>query len=190
MFVLVVQNGKYQGKRIKIPEREIVIGRDETAGVRIGSDDVSRLHCRLTATSNGLLVRDLGSRNGTFVDGVPIGNTAEFLLRPGGTLTVGPMTFQLVVPGIRRPVPLEADDRHAGSLSDDDIATWLAEGDTSELMSAADTTIVTGRETASPTPPIVPAKRREFKSVADEAADIIRRHQETLKERGAAEPGG
>lgn len=190
MFVLVVQNGKYQGKRIKIPEREIVIGRDETAGIRIGSDDVSRQHCRLTASSNGLLVRDLGSRNGTFVDGVPIGNTAEFLLRPGGTLTVGPMTFQLVVPGARRPVPLEDGDRNAGSLSDDDIATWLAEGDTSELMSAADTTIVTGRETAPPTPPIVPAKKREFKSVAEEAADIIRRHQAMIQERGAAGSGG
>jgi pSer/pThr/pTyr-binding forkhead associated (FHA) protein len=192
MYVLVVQTGKYQGKRIKIPEREVLIGRDDTAGIRIGSDDVSRQHCRLTATPNGLLVRDLGSRNGTFVDGVPIGNTSEILLRPGGTLTVGPMTFQLLAPGTKPVAPLNGNQK-SDSLSDDDIATWLTEGDTSVQMSGADTTIIIGRDaTPPPAAPIQPPpKKRDFKSVAEEAADIIRRHMELLdQQQRQPEPGG
>jgi pSer/pThr/pTyr-binding forkhead associated (FHA) protein len=184
MYVLVVQTGKYQGKRIKVPEGEVLIGRDETSGIRIGSDDVSRQHCRLTATPNGLLVRDLGSRNGTFVDGVPIGSTSEILLRPGGTLTVGPMTFQLLVPGSKPIAPLNGNEKSSNPLSDDEIATWLTAGDTSVQMSGADTTIIAGRESiAPPAAPIQPPpKKREFKSVAEEAADIIRRHKELLDE--------
>jgi predicted component of type VI protein secretion system len=192
MYVLVVQTGKYQGKRIKVPETEVLIGRDETSGIRIGSDDVSRQHCRLTPTPNGLLVRDLGSRNGTFVDGVPIGNTSEILLRPGGTLTVGPMSFQLLAPGTKPLVPREGEPKPE-SLSDDDIATWLTEGDTSVQMSGADTTIIAGRDsTPPPAPPIQPPpKKREFRSVAEEAADIIRRHKELLDEQQRQpEPGG
>jgi len=189
MFVLVVQTGKYGGKRIKVPEDEagVIIGRDEDAAIRIGSSDVSRKHCLLIATSEGLLVRDLGSRNGTFVDGVPIGDTEPLLLKPGGSLSVGPMTFCLAVAGVKpqRRSPGVPDD----ALSDDDIAGWLKEGDTSEQMAAADTTIITGRDDA-PAPknaPIRPPKKREFKSVADEAADIIRRYKES---RGEAAPDG
>jgi predicted component of type VI protein secretion system len=191
MYVLVVQTGKYQGKRIKVPETEVLIGRDETSGIRIGSDDVSRQHCRLTPTPNGLLVRDLGSRNGTFVDGVPIGGTSEILLRPGGTLTVGPMTFQLLVPGTKPLAPREGEPKPE-SLSDDDIATWLTEGDTSVQVSGADTTIIIGRDaTPPPAAPIQPPpKKRDFKSVAEEAADIIRRHKELLdQQQRQPEPG-
>jgi predicted component of type VI protein secretion system len=191
MYVLVVQTGKYQGKRIKVPDTEVLIGRDESAGIRIGSDDVSRQHCRLTSTPNGLLVRDLGSRNGTFVDGVPISGTSEILLRPGGTLTVGPMTFQLLAPGTRPLAPREGEPK-SESLSDDEIATWLTAGDTSVQMSGADTTIIIGRDPTAPTPPIQPPpKKREFKSVAEEAADIIRRHKQLLDEQQRQpEPGG
>ena len=184
MFVLVVQTGKYAGKRIKVPDDDtgVVIGRDEEAAIRIGSADVSRKHCLLTATPQGLLVRDLGSRNGTFVDGVPIGDSDPILLVPGGSLSVGPMTFCLAVAGVKpQPKPAGSPDQ---ALSDDDIATWLKEGDTSEQMSAADTTIITGRDDA-PAPadaPIRPPKKREFKSVAEEAADIIRRHKESRGE--------
>jgi pSer/pThr/pTyr-binding forkhead associated (FHA) protein len=193
MYVLVVQTGKYKGKRIKVAGPEVLVGRDETAGVRIGSEDVSRQHCLLTPTADGVLVRDLDSRNGTFIDSVPIGHNEDVLMRPGSALTVGPMTFQLSVLGAKRsPAPRKEPD--AGSLSDDDISALLTEGDTSEHLSASDTTIITGRASvaAETSPPIPPAvKKKEFKSVADEAADIIRRYKEMLAAQqgaGEAEP--
>jgi pSer/pThr/pTyr-binding forkhead associated (FHA) protein len=190
MYVLVVQTGKYKGKRIKVAGPEVLVGRDDNAGVRIGSEDVSRQHCLLTPTAEGVLVRDLDSRNGTFIDSVPIGHGEDVLMRPGSSLTVGPMAFQLAVLGAKRPAaPRKEPD--AGSLSDDDISALLTEGDTSEHLSASDTTIITGRaaaaaDTSLPIPPAV--KKKEFKSVAEEAADIIRRYKEMLAaEQGAGE---
>lgn len=191
MYVLVVQTGKYKGKRIKVAGPEVMVGRDETAGVRIGSEDVSRQHCLLTPTAEGVLVKDLDSRNGTFIDSVPIGHSEQVLMRAGSTLTVGPMTFQLAVTGVKRPAPPRREP-DPSSLSDDDISALLTEGDTSEHLSAADTTIITGRAALRETPAmaIPPVKKKEFKSVAEEAADIIRRYQEMVAEqqRDEAEP--
>ena len=59
MYVLVVQTGKFKGKKIKVAGSEVLIGRDDDAGIRIGSDDVSRQHCLLTPRDNGVTVRDL-----------------------------------------------------------------------------------------------------------------------------------
>lgn len=193
MYVLVVQTGKYKGKRIKVAGPEVLVGRDDSAGVRIGSDEVSRQHCLLTPTPEGVLVRDLDSRNGTFIDSVPIGHNEDVLMRPGSSLTVGPMTFQLAVLGARRS-PAARKEPDAGSLSDDDISALLTEGDTSEHLSAADTTIITGRAAVAAEAARIPpaAKKREFKSVAEEAADIIRRYKESLGQAqgtGESEPG-
>jgi predicted component of type VI protein secretion system len=186
MLVLVVQSGKYKGKRLKLGDAEVLIGRDEDAAVRISSNEVSRQHCLLTPTAGGVIVRDLGSRNGTFVDGAPIGQAQEVALKPGGSLTVGPMTFELIDTSAEvKPRPEPGTEKDA-SLSDDDIATWLTEGDTSDQLSTGDTTIIVGRDSVpedseliDPTPKQEP--KRQFGSVAEEAADIIRRHQEMLE---------
>ena len=91
--VLIVLTGKYKGKRVKLTDAETVIGRDETAKIRIATQELSRQHCLLIVSPTGVLVRDLGSRNGTFVNGMPIAE--ETLLKPGDTLTAGPMSFEL-----------------------------------------------------------------------------------------------
>ena len=122
MHILEVKSGKYKGKRLKLTDKEVLIGRDEDCGIRIGSSEVSRHHCALVPRDAGVLVRDIESRNGTFIDGVPI--HGEQLLMPGATLTVGPMTFQLVS-ATAPAVPQSVDD----SLSDDDIATCLTHSD-------------------------------------------------------------
>ena len=182
MYVLVVQTGKYKGKRIKVSGPEVLIGRDEQAGIRIGSDDVSRQHCLLTPSEEGVIVRDLDSRNGTFIDGIPIPHTEDALLTAGSTLSVGPMTFQLATTDLARSKPTAASPAD-GSLSDDDISAWLTEGDTNDAMQAADTTIIKGRSALSAAAePIKPALKKEFKSVAEEAQDIIRRYRESLGE--------
>ncbi len=181
--VLIVLTGKYKGKRIKLTDPETVIGRDETAKIRIATQELSRQHCLLIVSKAGVLVRDLGSRNGTFVNGMPIAE--ETLLKPGDTLTAGPMSFELEggEPSSKKsaaPASIKkgkADPR----TTDDDIANWLTD-ETSEGLSASDTTILTGK----PKPVVAPEKpkapKREFKSIAEEAEDIIRRHLESLKE--------
>lgn len=178
MYVLVVQTGKFKGKKIKVVGPEVLIGRDDEAGIRIGSDDVSRQHCLLVPGDEGVTVRDLGSRNGTFIDGVPLGANEDSVLSVGSSLTVGPMSFQLGMTQPKRsPQPEFAPDQ---GLSDDDISTWLTEADTGEVLGASDTTIVVGREPKKTPPPIQPPKKREFQTVAEEAQDIFRRYREMI----------
>jgi len=67
------------------------IGRGAQADFIFDAPLVSRLHCRLTADVTGQLVmEDLGSSNGTTVNGTP---TARAVLRAGDVLNVGRVTF-------------------------------------------------------------------------------------------------
>jgi hypothetical protein len=84
-------------------------------------------------------------------------------------------------PPATKPAPVKrkakGDDQ---SLSDDDVAAWLAVG-IGEAKSDADTAVVDLSATPSPEMPIVPTPKKTFRSTAEEAADIIRRHQEAAR---------
>ncbi len=167
MHSLIVQTGKHKGKKIVLPEKPVVIGREETSFIRMTSTDVSRQHCSLTPTDKGLLVRDLGSQNGTIVNNARI--EAETLMQPGDLLQVGPIVFEL------------AGARPAKGAIEDDIFGWLSEGDTAtELQNTSDTTVV--KITQVPPAAPAPEPKPKFKSIAEEARDIIRRHKESLGE--------
>ncbi len=177
MIELIVQSGKHQGKRLRLPDDgEVLIGRDEGCQIRLASSEVSRHHCVLKPTPDGILARDLDSRNGTFLNETLMED--ETLLKPGDILRIGPIMLQ--VPG---PPPVNA------RASDNEIAEWLSqEGITGSSDSGeaapGDTTIIP-RPAAFDTPVPPPSQHREqprqFRSVADEAADIIRRHWEKVK---------
>jgi len=184
--ILEIQTGKHKGRKVRLSQDEVLVGRSESAKIRVASDDVSREHCTLIPNADGILVRDLGSRNGTFVDGKPV--SGEKLLLPGGTLTVGPLTMVLLGPPAAEP-PRKADVKVGGkssndqSLSDDEIASWLSDdqpADPSSTDTAVDLKSPMRPAPASPAVPEPAPKRREFKSIAEEAQDIIRRHYEML----------
>lgn len=86
---LIVVEGKASRKAVplKLPT---TIGRSRQADVKVGHASVSRVHCQLYELDGALVVRDMGSLNGTFIDGVRI---TECVLKPGDRLTVGPLTF-------------------------------------------------------------------------------------------------
>src|SRR5581483_3136310 len=67
-------------------EREASIGRDSSNDLWIADRVLSRRHCLLTPQDGKILIRDLGSKNGTFVNGVPV---TEQLLHHGDHITVG-----------------------------------------------------------------------------------------------------
>lgn len=180
MHLLIVETGKHKGKRLKLPDGESVFGRETGVSVRIASNDVSRRHCQVVSRGKSLVVRDLGSSNGTFVNGVPI--QVETSLEPGDVLMVGPMGFRvegsLAPAAARRPAASRGADEN---LSDDDIAVWLAKT-ADDTVSSGDTTEIPAVTPPSPEP-ITPPPRRTFKSTAEEAADIIRRHREAKTSR-------
>jgi pSer/pThr/pTyr-binding forkhead associated (FHA) protein len=67
--------------------RRILVGRAPGADIRIADPRVSRLHARLEMRDDGVYVEDLGSRNGTRVDGEAIGESRR--LAAGNEIGVG-----------------------------------------------------------------------------------------------------
>jgi pSer/pThr/pTyr-binding forkhead associated (FHA) protein/ketosteroid isomerase-like protein len=68
-FQLVMQQGPEPGKAIPLTEAELTIGREKTNNFVIEDAGVSRSHVRLRREGSGYTIQDLGSTNGTFVNG-------------------------------------------------------------------------------------------------------------------------
>ena len=180
---LVILTGRHRGARLNLPEKTVVVGRDEGCGVRLNTSEVSRQHCTLCVAGDEIRVKDLGSSNGTFINDQEV--TGESVLKPGDVLRIGPMQFQMET---QRPELSGPPDEEFPAPSDDSITNWLAE-DESEKAESGDTTVMStshAHETAVKAL-MPPPAQDSFDSVSEEAADIIRRHQEwkqTLAERG------
>jgi DNA-binding NtrC family response regulator len=71
-FELEVTAGPDQGKRFRSAGEHVVIGTHESADLRLEDRTVSRFHCEISVVEGRLRLRDLGSRNGTTVDGVSV----------------------------------------------------------------------------------------------------------------------
>jgi hypothetical protein len=92
-YVLEIVEGPEAGRQIPVTGR-MAIGRDETADVPLLQDElISRRHVELVPVDDGVRVDDLGSRNGTFVDGDQIFAPAHVAV--GGQLLVGVTLLQL-----------------------------------------------------------------------------------------------
>lgn len=70
----------------------LVIGRSAEADIRVNDRWASRRHCELDQVDGALIVRDVGSRNGTLVNRVAV---PQAPLYPGDSLTVGLSTFEV-----------------------------------------------------------------------------------------------
>jgi pSer/pThr/pTyr-binding forkhead associated (FHA) protein len=90
-FCLLVKQGSSQGRQIPISKAEFVIGRDEKCNLRPASLAVSKRHCALRIKGEGVFVEDLGSTNGTLVNGEAAKGEKE--LHNGDKVTVGPLEF-------------------------------------------------------------------------------------------------
>ena len=138
---LVVKNGKNAGKELPVTGAKFVIGRAPGCQIRPGSEDVSPEHCTLLTQEGKLLVRDMNSATGTWVNGRKISGQVE--LKAGDELRVGPLQFEVrivvEVGGKKKPKVTnirEAAARTVASSSDDlDISQWLT--DTEPAESAA-----------------------------------------------------
>jgi pSer/pThr/pTyr-binding forkhead associated (FHA) protein len=77
---------------IALDRAVVVVGRHRWCHARLASPRVSRRHCRLAVDRDGVLVRDLGSTNGTLINGRRIDRG---VLRPGDELTVAHCRYRL-----------------------------------------------------------------------------------------------
>ena len=88
---LVIERGRTRTRVIRLDSPEIFVGRQRGCGVRIPSAEVSRRHCALRQADGYLTVEDLGSVNGTYLNGLRVVNRE--VVRPGDHLEVGPVRF-------------------------------------------------------------------------------------------------
>jgi pSer/pThr/pTyr-binding forkhead associated (FHA) protein len=76
---------------VQIPANgSLMIGRSRDCDLRLPNGDASRRHAEITATDAGYLLRDLGSTNGSFVNGQPV---RECLLAPGDRIQISGSTI-------------------------------------------------------------------------------------------------
>ena len=91
---LKVLHDKANVKQVKLLPVTL-IGRSTDCNLKIASSQVSRNHCRITLGDDAVFVEDLGSANGTLVDGQLLTAHQPTAIAPGARLIVGPAEFQI-----------------------------------------------------------------------------------------------
>lgn len=136
--LLRIIGGKHEGREIKISVPEFIIGRGEGAHLRPASDMVSRKHCSIKVADGKVTVTDLGSRNGSFVNGEQL--TQPHVAQSGDKIRIGRLQFEIIMdpvkPGAKNPKVkdvVEAASRTATAAKksslEDSISDWLVDDD-------------------------------------------------------------
>src|SRR4051812_47589653 len=124
---LIVVQGKPEGKVIPLTSPVFKIGRGETCHLRPNSEQVSREHAEFTISGETVKVRDLGSRNGTLVNGKAL--TEPCTLKDRDLVQVGPLTFAVSIQGAaaaaKPATPAPAAKAAPEDVGHDDIEAWL-----------------------------------------------------------------
>jgi pSer/pThr/pTyr-binding forkhead associated (FHA) protein len=129
---LIVATGKSAGRAIVLKRPRLLIGRSEECDVRPLSEEVSRRHCQVLKETDHVAVEDLGSRNGTFVNGKKI--EAKTILHDGDRLRVG--SLELTIACVMPTVDRSEEDVSRWLMADDDVGSGL---DTTHSIRMEDT---------------------------------------------------
>ncbi len=105
MKVVLVMFKDDERREFPLSEPQTILGRRQDCDLRIPTKDVSRQHCVVSIDKSRVLAKDLGSSNGTFVNGKRI---AEAELAPGDRLRLGPVTFVVQIDG--QPSEIKPED--------------------------------------------------------------------------------
>jgi predicted component of type VI protein secretion system len=191
---LVVVRGKPEGKVIPLIGPTFKIGRGETCHLRPNSEQVSREHAEFTIGADGVVVRDLSSRNGTLVNGKAL--TAEACrLKDRDLVQVGPLTFAVSIQDA--PVPAVTSAAAAApstkakaapeDVSGDEIDSWLlgegagASADQPTAVYGGDTITITAFKDAGASAAKPPSSASDDEYERQPAADEVEDEQ-TLDE--------
>src|SRR4051812_5211229 len=92
---LKILGGKHQGKLIPLSTKKFLVGREQDCHLRPNSELVSRHHCVFSVDDYVVRLRDLGSVNGTSVNGTQL--RGEVILKPGDKITIGKLELEMVI---------------------------------------------------------------------------------------------
>jgi pSer/pThr/pTyr-binding forkhead associated (FHA) protein len=90
---LTVIQGSPSGQVLRFGHGDYFFGRGPECHIRFNTDWVSRQHCCLRVLADQAILRDLGSRHGTLVNGILRGN--EHTLEEGDQIQIGPAVFEV-----------------------------------------------------------------------------------------------
>ena len=139
-FALRFVSGKYQGAIFPLREgREVIVGRSSDLDLVLVEDLVSRRHARFAVRDGVVTVQDLGSTNGTFVNGQ---RTKKARLAEGDRILIGSSLLKLV-----------AADAQTGERTDAEVRQELAAA--AHRSSVTDASAMRGRISEVPLPDLV-----------------------------------
>lgn len=159
---LRVVGGKHDGELVPMASHRFLIGREEDCHLRPNNDMVSRHHCAFTIDDYSVRLRDLGSTNGTLVNGNRL--RGETHLKAGDRVTIGKLVFELEI---------SSSDAAGTGESAPAAEPQVLQGETAELSSDETTydlpAVPAGEESETTVIPPEPAPA-EAAAVAPEAA--------------------
>lgn len=113
--LLIAQEGPLKGQRWQLSQT-IVLGRESTCDVAIVDRQISRFHARLTPTSEGVILEDLGSKNGTYLNSALL--SAPVVLQDGDVLSVAmAQQFMFIVSDATTPL-VDSPAQHGRLMMD------------------------------------------------------------------------
>jgi Nif-specific regulatory protein len=118
---LIAVAGPAHKKEFPLGDEDVVIGRDTAATVCINSRAVSRRHCTIRRDGDQYVIRDLGSRNGTLVNGLPV---TDCVLRHGDRIGISESQF-LFLDDLAGELPQGAEVTESGPAEALEFATVL-----------------------------------------------------------------
>ena len=101
--ILVVQEGQLAGRRWPMDRGSLTIGRGEECEIVLPDRQVSRKHVRVVREDDGFYVEDLGSKNGTYVNGMPVRDRVK--LQDGDEIQVA-LSVRMLFVGADATLPL------------------------------------------------------------------------------------
>jgi len=127
----------------------IVVGRSDEAKFRVKLDSVSRKHCEIFEKDGGVFVRDLGSTNGTLLDGELITVAVPRRIPPGGTIHVGGVAIRIEY----APATTGGDDDETASVRVKRRSPAQPAGGNTAQPAGGNTAQPAGRDTPQPAAP-------------------------------------
>jgi pSer/pThr/pTyr-binding forkhead associated (FHA) protein len=97
-LILHIDHPQSGTNRLRL-KQSALIGRAADCQIRLALPEISRKHCQLTFQDGQVLLRDLGSSNGTRLNGKPIRPGVDHVVEQGGVIELGPLSCRVEIRG-------------------------------------------------------------------------------------------
>jgi pSer/pThr/pTyr-binding forkhead associated (FHA) protein len=154
--ILIAHEGELEGERWVLDQERVTIGRAVDCDIVLPKRQVSRRHARIERVDDGYVLRDLGSKNGTYVNGQRV-EGAPYRLKDGDEIQIA-LYVKLGFVGADATVPLELTGPYRGL----------------RLDKPAKRVFIGGQELS---PPLSPAQYRMLETLFDHEGHVVSRDE-------------